>query len=50
MRSILYELTPNELQALLDTSDGYSDLLRKVGLNPKGGNPKTLKKIIKEYH
>ena len=49
MKSILYDFTPTELQTLLDTSDGYSDLLRKVELNPKGGNPKTLKKIIKEY-
>lgn len=49
MKSILYELTPSELQKLLDTSDSYSDLLRKLGLNPKGGNPETLKKIIKEY-
>lgn len=49
MKSILYEFTPDELQKLLDTSDSYSDLLRKIGLNPKGGNPETLKKIIKEY-
>ncbi len=49
MKSILYEFTPAELQKLLDTSDSYSDLLRKIGLNPKGGNPETLKKIIKEY-
>ena len=34
---------------MLDTSDSYSDLLLKIGLNPKGGNPATLKKIIKEY-
>lgn len=50
MKSILYEFTPSELQILLDTSDSYSDLLRKVGLNPKGGNPATLKKLIKEYN
>jgi len=49
MNSILYEFTPAELQTLLDTSNSYSDLLRKIGLNPKGGNPKTLKRIIKEY-
>lgn len=48
-KSILYTYTPNELQHLLDTSDGYSDLLRKIGLNPNGGNPNTLKKIISEY-
>lgn len=49
MKSILYDFTPCELQKLLDTSDSYSDLLRKIGLNPKGGNPKTLHKIIEEY-
>lgn len=49
MRSILYDFTPVELQELLDTSDSYSDLLRKIGLNPKGGNPSTLHKIIDEY-
>lgn len=49
MKSILYEFTPVELQELLNTSDSYSDLLRKIGLNPKGGNPETLKKIIREY-
>ena len=50
MSSILYEFTPLELQKLLDTSDSYSDLLRKVGLNPKGRNPETLHKIINEYN
>lgn len=49
MKSILYDFTPSELQILLDTSDSYSDLLRKIGLNPKGGNPETLHKIIDEY-
>lgn len=49
MKSILYEFTPSELQKLLDTSDSYCDLLRKVGLTPKGSNPKTLHKIINEY-
>lgn len=49
MKSILYDFTPCELQKLLDTSDSYSDLLRKIGLNPKGSNPKTLHKIIEEY-
>ena len=49
MKSILYDFTPSELQTLLDTSDSYSDLLRKIGINPKGGNPSTLHKIIDEY-
>lgn len=50
MRSILYDFTPAELQFLLDTSNSYSDLLRKLSMNPKGGNPETLKKIITEYN
>lgn len=50
MSSILYDFTPAELQNLLNTSDSYSDILRKVGLNPKGRNPDTLKEIIKKYN
>lgn len=50
MASKLYDYTPTELQKLLDESDGYADLLRKINLNPKGGNPETLKRIIKEYN
>lgn len=50
MGSILYDYTPTELQQLLDNSDSYSDVLRKAGLNPKGNNPETLKRIIKEYN
>lgn len=38
------------MQKLLDESNSYSDLLIKIGLNPKGGNPATLKKIIQEYN
>lgn len=49
-RSALYDFTPTELQKLLDTSNGYSDLLRSIGMNPKGGNPATLKRIINEYN
>ena len=50
MKSILYSYTPQELQELLDNSNGYADLLRRIGVNPRGGNPDTLKKIIKEYN
>lgn len=49
MASRIYDYTPEQLQELLDTSSGYSDILRKMGLNPKGGNPNTLKKVICEY-
>ena len=47
--SKIYSYTKEELQNLLDNSNGYSDVLRKMGLNPKGGNPETLKRIIEEY-
>lgn len=50
MASKLYEYTPAELQKLLDESNGYSDVLRKIGMNPKGSNSETLKKIIAEYN
>ena len=50
MKSIIYDYTPTELQKLLDKSNGYADVLRKIGLNPKGGNPEILKRIIKEYN
>lgn len=50
MGSKLYQFTPSELQQLLDESNGYSDVLKKVGMNPKGNNPQTLKKIIEEYN
>ena len=49
MGSKLYEFTPSELQKLLDESNSYADILRKVGLCEKGRNPDTLKKIISEY-
>ena len=50
MGSKLYQFTPSELQKLLDESNSYSDLLRKINMNPKGGNHKTLKKIIQEFN
>ena len=50
MGSKLYQFIPSELQQLLDESNSYSDVLRKVGMNPKGSNTDTLKKIITEYN
>ena len=49
-RSIIYEYTPEELQKLLDISNGYLDVLRKIQINSKGRNVDTLKRIIKEYN
>lgn len=49
MASKIYQLTPEELQNLLDTSNSYADVLRKLHLTEHGSNPETLKKIIKEY-
>lgn len=47
MSSKIYNFTPQELQFLLDTSNGYTDVLRKIGLNGHGKNPETLKKLLK---
>ena len=44
------QLSPEELQKLLDTSTGYIDVCRKFGLSTNGDNPETLKRIIKEYN
>lgn len=49
MASIIYNYTPEELQNLLDTSNGYMDVLRKIGLHNVGGNHNTLKRIVQEY-
>lgn len=48
-RSKIYDYSKEDLQELLNTSNGYGDVLHKMGLNPKGGNPETLKKVIVEY-
>lgn len=47
--NVLYNYTKEQLQDLLNNSNSYCDILSKIGLNSKGGNINTLKKIIKEY-
>jgi len=47
--SKIYSYSREELQAIIDISCGYSNALRRMGMNPKGGNPETLKRIITEY-
>lgn len=42
--------TPNQLQELLDNSESYADVIKKVGLIPMGRNYDTLKQLIKEYN
>ena len=49
MASKLYNYTPAELQELLDESNSYADLLRKLKMSEHGGNRTTLRKIIDEY-
>jgi 5-methylcytosine-specific restriction endonuclease McrA len=49
MGSIIRSFTKEELQKLANESSSLSNLLRKVGLQPKGDNRKTLNKIIKEF-
>ena len=48
-KSKIYDYSKEDLQELLDSSNGYGDVLQNMGLNPKGGNPETLKKVIAEY-
>lgn len=48
MGSIIRSFTKEELQKLADKSSSISNLLRSVGLQPKGDNRKTLNKIIEE--
>lgn len=49
-KSQIYEKTPEELQKLLNESNSYSDILRKLGMSAHGNNLKTLYKIINEYN
>ena len=49
MASRIYDYTPDQLQKLLDESNGYADVLRKLKMNSHGANPSTLKRIISEY-
>ena len=49
MKSKIYNYSKEELQHLLDSSNGYGDVLSKIGLGRKGRNPDKLKIIIKEY-
>lgn len=50
MASQLYNYTPTELQKLLDESNSYKELLRKLGMCDHGSNYKTLRKVIAEYN
>lgn len=50
MASKLYDYTPQELQNLLNESNSYADLLRKLGMSEHGANMTTLRKIIDEYN
>ena len=49
-KSAIYSYSKSELQEIVDASVGYTDILKKIGMSPKGGNPKTLKRIIAEYN
>lgn len=42
--------TKEKVIEAVKTSKSYSEVCRKLGLSPRGGNPKTLKKKIKEYN
>ena len=49
MASRLYDYKKDELQKLLDESNSYADLFRKLCMSEHGANRKTLRKIINEY-
>jgi len=46
--SIIYKVSNEDFKKLLSKSESYSDLLRKCGLNSKGGNINTIKRRIKD--
>lgn len=47
-RSIVWSKTKEEIQELLDTCDSYSEVMRRLGLNPRNGSVKTLHARIKK--
>lgn len=49
MASIIRSFSRIELQRILDKSTSISSALRNIGLQPKGYNAKTLKKVIGEW-
>jgi len=49
MASQLYNYTPDQLQELLDSSNSYKEVLRKLNMCDHGSNYTTLRKIIGEY-
>lgn len=50
MASVIRSFTKDELQKILDGSTSIANVLRKIGLHPKGHNSKTLRKIINEWN
>ena len=48
-RSKLYDLSPSELQNLLNTSNTYIEILEHVGIRGSSST-ETLKRIITEYN
>lgn len=49
-KSKLYNYSPDQLQKMLDESQSFSNFFEKIGFCRKGGNSKTLKRIIQEYN
>ena len=41
--------TKEEIIEAVKTSKSYSEVCRKLGLSPRGGNPSTIKRKIEEY-
>ena len=47
-RSVVWAISPDEFMTLVKNSGSYSDVLRRLGLNPIGANHKTVKRRIQE--
>lgn len=46
-RSIIWKVFPEELEALVQNSKTFSDILTALGLRAAGGNHRTLKEVLK---
>jgi len=50
MKSVIYSITANELQTLINQSKTYGQVLKYFGLENRGANARTLKQRIKSEH
>lgn len=50
MRNIIYNYSKEELQELLNNSDSFADVFRKIGITDHGGSYKIIHKLIDQYN